>query len=160
MHELQVPDIGLLESWLKQAGHDSWMCDRCDGLHVATLQSQESVLDSRLFLEPYGILFTTEIDLKTSSILQVNADLTRLNMSLPALKLFLEVTDNGGAMLVASDVLLTTKGVNFNQFSDFIAMVLEAKNWLLNECQEQHYLFAGEEDSAAPPYPENKPSLH
>lgn len=160
MHELQVPDIGLLENWLKQAGHDSWMCDRCDGLHVSTLQSQESVLDSRLFLEPYGILFTTEIDLKASSILQVNADMARLNMSLPTLKLFLEVMDNGGTMLVASHVLLTSKGINYSQFCDYIAMALEAKNWLLNECLEQRYLFAGEEDSTAPPHPENKPSLH
>ena len=159
MHELLIPDGAQIETWLRQAGYEFWLCDRCDGLHISTLQQLDGVLDSRLFIEPYGILFSTEIDLKLSTVMKLNAELVRFNASLPTMKLFMEIMDNGAALLVSSDALITTKGVTYDQFNDFLDMTVEAKKWLLNECHDLQVIFQGETEPAAH-QPEVTPSLH
>ena len=159
MHELLIPDVPQIETWLRQAGHEFWMCDRCEGLHLSALQQLDGVLDSRLFVEPFGILFSTELDLKLSSVMKLNAELGRLNVSLPTMKLFMDVLDSGGALLVASDVLITTCGINYEQFVDFLAMTVDAKNWLLNECHELQVIFQGEHENSVHQV-DVTPSLH
>ncbi len=158
MQKLVIPDRQQVEIWLDQAGHEFWACDRCDGLHISSLQSLDGVLDSRLFIEPFGILFSTELDLKADSAFLIQADMTRLNLGLPTLKLFLEMLESGHLLLVASDVLMTSKGVCYSQFSEFLAMTLEAKSWLYRECQSMHYILS-EQEHCLPPV-EGKFSFH
>ncbi|MGI9283120.1 MAG: YbjN domain-containing protein [Endozoicomonas sp.] len=158
MQKLVVPDLQQVEVWLNQAGHESWMCDHCEGLHVASLQSLDGILDSRLFIEPFGILFSTELDLKAASAFSVQADLTRLNLGLPMLKLFLEMLDSGHLLLVASDVMMTTKGICYSQFCEFLEMTLDAKSWLYRECQSLQYILS-EQEHFVPPV-EGKFSFH
>jgi hypothetical protein len=149
MQKMVVPDLAQIKAWLKRAGHESWSCEYCDGLHVSSLQSLDGVLDSRLFIEPFGILFTTELDLKASEVFSVNADMTRFNLGLPMLKLFLEVLDSGNLLLMASDAMITTKGINYDQFSEFLGMTIEAKSWLYSECQSLQYLFSPDYEQEA-----------
>ncbi len=140
MHDLLVPDIALLEKWLSEVGYQSYVCDQCSGLHISSLQAQDGVLDSRLFVEPWGILFTTELEVRNAGILPVTADLTRMNMSYPTLKLFLDTPDETVPMLVMTSSILTSQGVTVAQFHEFFGVASETKSQLLHECQQLQYL--------------------
>ena len=69
MLELQQPDRNLLQRWLEDARVDYELCPHCEGLHLTTLRAVEGVIDSRLFLERYGLLLTTELEDKVELIL-------------------------------------------------------------------------------------------
>ncbi len=161
MHDLLVPDIALLEKWLDKAGYETSICEECNGLHVNAMQAEEGVVDSRLFVEPWGVVFTTELDVRNAAILPLTADLLRLNMSFPTIKLFVNTPDDTGAMLVASSFILTTQGVTIEQFDEFFGVTLETVRQLLQECQQMQYLFQGDE-RMMPVEAEDgiKPSLH
>lgn len=158
MRKLVIPDLQQVAEWLNKDGHEFWMCDRCEGLHISSIQSLDGVLDSRLFIKPFGILFSTELDLKPSSAFLVQADMIRLNHGLPTLKLFLEMLDSGHFLLVASDIMMTANGICYSQFSEFLAMSLEAKSWLYRECQTMQYVVS-EQEHCVPPV-EGKFSFH
>ncbi|MGY0218633.1 YbjN domain-containing protein [Endozoicomonadaceae bacterium StTr2] len=149
MNELVVPDMASLEAWVKQAGYGSWQCDQCNGLHIDALQELEGVVDSRLFLEPFGIIFSTELDIRNSTVLAVAADLGRLNMTFPTMKLFLDVVDDGTPLFVMSQSLLTAQGVTYSQFANYLESALYAKQQIIAECKELHYLFNGDESNEA-----------
>ncbi|MCL6271688.1 YbjN domain-containing protein [Sansalvadorimonas sp. 2012CJ34-2] len=140
MQDLLVPDTALLEKWLSDAGYQSYICDQCSGLHISALQTMDGIVDSRLFVEPWGMLFTTEMEVRNAAVMAVVADLTRLNMSFPTLKLFQDLPDESSPMLIASSSILTTQGLTVPQFQEFFGVAVETKRQLLQECQQLQYL--------------------
>ena len=69
MSSPQLLDRATLESWLAEARVDFYTCGRCEGLHLRALQEMEGVIDSRLFLEPWGLLLTTELEIRPMALL-------------------------------------------------------------------------------------------
>jgi hypothetical protein len=65
---LLKPDRAQLQQWLKDARVEYSECGECEGLHLAALQGIEGVIDSRLFLERYGLLLTTEIEIRPMAL--------------------------------------------------------------------------------------------
>jgi hypothetical protein len=143
-----VPDKNLLEYWLRESGVDFYECHQCAGLHFRELQEVEGVVESRLFLEPYGLLLTTELEVRPMALMHISADLGRLNMDYPILKLFLDVVDDAVPQLAAAAVLQTGVGVTPEQFSQFTATTVEATRQLAQECKHLDYLYLA--DDAAP----------
>ncbi|MBZ2188205.1 YbjN domain-containing protein [Alcanivorax sp. JB21] len=148
MHPLITPDVEQLERWLHQAGIEFYICDQCHGLHLTSLQERDGVVDARLFVEQEGILLSTELEVRPSSLFLVQADLTRLNMSFPVLKLFLDVNDDSLPRLVACDMLLTRNGVSYEQFVYFVQACVDACLQLLDDCQQTGCLMWPEEQDA------------
>lgn len=142
MNSPVVPDKTLLQSWLEQAHVEYHDCGRCEGLHLAALADIEGVIDSRLFLEPWGLLLTTELEIRPTALLPLAADLGRLNMDYPTLKLFQDVVDDATPQLVAAGTVLCAAGMTLEQFSGFIASTVAATRQLSEECQQLSYLFA------------------
>ncbi|MCK0536651.1 YbjN domain-containing protein [Alcanivorax quisquiliarum] len=154
MLSLVTPDAGHLERWLQQAGIEYYICDQCHGLHLSALQAREGVLDARLFLEDDGILLSTELEIRPSSLFLVQADLGRLNMSFPMLKIFLDVNDDTLPRMVACDLLLTQQGITAKQFAYFVQSCMDACQQLLDDCQQTDCLMGPEglADNDAPPH--------
>lgn len=130
-----APEVGLVEQWLRDAGQDYYICDQCHGLHLSDLQVREAVLDARLFVEADSLLLSVELEIRPSVLLYVQADLARLNMNYPGLKLFLDVSDDSLPRLVLCDTLYTEAGLNAAQFELFLARTREAIEAALAECQ-------------------------
>jgi Putative bacterial sensory transduction regulator len=137
-----IPDKTLLQSWLEQAHVEYHECGRCEGLHLEALRDIEGVIDSRLFLEPWGLLLTTELEVRPMALLPLAADLGRLNMDYPTLKLFQDVVDDATPQLVAAGTALASAGLTLEQFAGFVAGTIAATRQLADECQQQGYLFA------------------
>ena len=74
------------------------------------------------FVESWGIMFTTELDIRNAAVLPVSADLMRMNISYPTLKLFLNTPDEVGPMLVASSHHSLHAGYDSAQFNEFFAV--------------------------------------
>lgn len=148
MLSLVIPDADQVGRWLRQAGIQHYICDQCHGLHISELQSRDGVLDSRLFVEEDGLLLTTELELRPSSLLAMQAELPRLNMAFPGLKVFLDVNDETLPRLVACDLLFGRSGVSFDQFIYFVQATVDATVQLLGECQELDCLYQPEEPEA------------
>jgi len=140
--DIQIPDRPQLERWLKQSGTAYDICHQCEGLHLQALRPVEGVIESRLFLERYGLLLTTELEIRPMAILALSADLSRLNMDYPTLKVFLDIGDETVPQLVVAGVQLTGSGLSFEQFSAFVAMTLEETRQLAEACLQLDYLFA------------------
>lgn len=137
-------DHALIERWTRQAGQECYLCGTCNGLHLADLQTLDGVIDARLFLEPEGVLFTTELELRPMAVLPAAADLGRLSLQYPTLKLFLDILDDSVPRLVASDTLLTGAGATFEQMHYFLTITAEATRSLVAECLELDLLFLDE----------------
>jgi hypothetical protein len=142
MSSVQLINRATVERWLDEARVDYYTCDRCEGLHLRTLQETEGVIDSRLFLEPWGLLQTTELEIRPMALLHLAADLGRLNMDYPTLKLFQDVVDDATPQLVAAGTLLGGAGITLEQFAGFIANTVSATREVAAECLHLNYLFA------------------
>ncbi|MEH6588373.1 MAG: YbjN domain-containing protein [Halioglobus sp.] len=139
-----------VESWLDEARVDYYTCDRCEGLHLRSLQDLEGIIDSRLFLEPWGLLLTTELEIRPTALLHLAADLGRLNMDYPTLKLFQDVVDDATPQLVVAGIQLGGAGINLEQFATFVANTVAATRQVGKECLQLNYLFAEADPSAQP----------
>ena len=152
---LQRPNRKLLMQWLRDARVDFSECGECEGLHLAALQSIEGVIDSRLFLERYGLLLTTELEIRPMALLPLAADLGRINMDFPTLKIFLDVVDDATPQLVMAGVLPLNQ-LELTQFAQFVSATMEATRTLAAECLQLDYLFEEGERRQAP----GRSSLH
>ncbi|MEO1081293.1 MAG: YbjN domain-containing protein [Pseudomonadota bacterium] len=138
---LEKPDRPLLKRWLDEARVEYSECADCEGLHLAALQGIEGVIDSRLFLERYGLLLTTELEIRPMALLAMSADLGRLNMDYPTLKVFLDVVDDATPQLVMAGVQPTQAGLTLGQCAHFISITMDATRQLAAECLQLDYLF-------------------
>ena len=144
------PDRRQLILWLQQARVEFSECNECEGLHLAALQGIEGVIDSRLFIERYGLLLTTELELRPMALLPLAADLGRLNMDYPTLKIFLDVVDDATPQLVMASVFPGQAGLNLAQFAQYISTAMDATRQLAAECLQLDYLFAEGAQRGAP----------
>ncbi|GAA5134353.1 YbjN domain-containing protein [Alloalcanivorax gelatiniphagus] len=150
MHTVVTPDAEQVTRWLEQANIQFYICDQCHGLHFSELQSREGVVDARLFVEEDGLLLSTELELRPAAIFAAQAELSRLNMDYPSLKLFLDINDDALPRMVACDLLLGRQGVTFDQFIYFVQATLDATVQLLEDCQQADWLFWPDEDETPP----------
>ena len=141
MADLSKLDRPLVEQWLREARVAFDECGECDGLHIRALRSIDGAIDSRLFLERYGLLLTTELEIRPMALLGVSADLGRLNMDFPTLKIFLDIVDDATPQLVIAGVLPASPGLALQQFAAFIAMTMEATRQVAADCLQLDYLF-------------------
>jgi hypothetical protein len=147
----QLISTDTLQHWLEQVGTEYYLCNQCDGIHLRPLQEVDGVIDSRLFLEEYGLLLTTELELRPSAVLAVTADLGRLNMDYPTLKIFLDMVDDALPQLVVAANLPIGSHLTRDQFVHFIAMTVEATAHLVETCGQLAYLFSDTEEEADGP---------
>ena len=139
--QLEKPDRRLLKAWLGDARVEFSECGECEGLHLAALQGIEGVIDSRLFLERYGLLLTTELEIRPMAVLPLSADLGRVNMDYQTLKIFLDVVDDATPQLVIAGILPTQAGLTLAQCAHFISTTMDATRQLCAECLQLDYLF-------------------
>ncbi len=139
---LAKPDRALLQQWLQDARVQFSDCGECEGFHLAALRGIEGVIDSRLFLERYGLLMTTELEIRPMALLPLAADLGRLNMDYPILKIFLDVIDDATPQLVMAGILPTKPGLSLGQCAHFLSTTMDATRQLSAECLQLDYLFA------------------
>lgn len=139
-----------LEQWLDQIGISHYVCDQCQGLHLPSLQELDGVSDSRLFIEPWGVLFSTELVVRPTAILPLASDLARLNMDYPTIKLFLDVVDDAMPQLVGGGCLLTGAGVTPPQFHLFVTNAADALRQLAAEMAHLDYLLPDENSPQTP----------
>ncbi|MFK7828574.1 MAG: YbjN domain-containing protein [Congregibacter sp.] len=140
--ELEKPNRSLLRQWLRESKVQFSDCGECEGLHITSLQGIEGVVDSRLFLEPYGLLLTSELEVRPMALLAISADLGRINMDYPLLKAFLDVVDDATPQLVMAGVLPTQARLSLGQFANFVSNTMDATRQLGGECLRLDYLFA------------------
>ena len=144
MNDRSTLDRKQLEKWLTGAGFSFSLCDQCTGLHLSSLQEIEGVVDSRLFLEPWGVLLSTELEIRPSALLILAADLGRLHMDYPTLKLFLDVVDDGMPQLVVGATALTGAGIEEAQFRLFVSTAVDATRQLAAEAHHLDYILPAE----------------
>jgi hypothetical protein len=150
MTSIPVPDKTQLQDWLEQSATQFYLCGQCNGLHIQQLQDTPGVIDSRLFLEEYGLLLTTELEIRPGALLLVSADLGRLNMDYPTLKVFLDVGDEVVPQLVVAGNCQASAGLSKAQFDLFIATTVEATGHLAAVAQQMGYLYTEAAEASSP----------
>lgn len=150
MRQHTAVDAEQLKDWLKTAGFDHYTCDQCNGLHLSRLQELVGVVDSRLFIEPWGLLLSTEFVIRPTAMLVIAADSGRLNMDYPTLKLFMDVVDDAMPQLVSGATILSGAGISEEQFRLFISTCVDAVSQLAAELQHLDYLLPEEGEEPAP----------
>ena len=143
-------DADQIKQWLQQANIQHYICEHCHGLHLSELQGREGVVDARLFVEEDGVLLTPELEVRPAALFAVQAELSRLNMAYPSVKLFLDVNDDSLPRLVACDLLLGRRGISFDQFIYFVQATVDATLQLMDECQEYNWLIWPDEFENGP----------
>lgn len=137
-----------VHQWLRQAGISYYLCDQCNGLHLSAVQSLAGVVESRLFVEDWGLLISTEFVVRPTAMLPLAADLGRLNADYPTLKLFLDVVDDAMPQVVAGATTLTGAGIDAAQFSLFVSTAQDMTTRLAAELAEIDFLLPDEQERA------------
>lgn len=156
MTNLQLPDRDLLERWLEDIHIENYLCGHCDGLHISALHALDGVINSRIYHEEGVLYFSTSFEIRPTALLPLSAELGRLNMDYPTLKIFLDIVDDATPQLVASDHMLTSSRITADQFAEFVVTSLDGTRLLAEECLELNYLFTDVDNLAA----EGSRSLH
>lgn len=142
MTNLQHPDRDLLERWLEDLHIETYLCGHCEGLHVSALHALEGVVNSRIYLEQSALFFSTELEVRPMAVLHLAAELGRLCLDYPTLKVFLDVVDDATPQLVVSANLLINARITAEQFADFVVTTMDGTRLLAEECLQLNYLFA------------------
>jgi len=150
MSEAQTPLADQLHQWLRNARIDYYLCNHCNGLHLSDIQGLVGVVESRLFVEEWGLLVSTEYVVRPTAILPLATDLGRLNAGYPSLKLFLDIIDDAMPQLVAGSTVLTGAGISEAQFALFVATAQEMMTSLAGELAELDFLLPEEGQELAP----------
>lgn len=156
MTNLQHPDRDLLERWLEDIRVENYLCGQCEGLHISALHALDTVVDSRIFLEKSVLFFSTLFEVRPTALLPLAADMGRLNMNYPTLKIFLDIVDDATPQLVASSHMLIDARITPEQFAEFVVTTLDGTRMLAEECLQLNYLFT-EDDH---PQAEGSRALH
>ncbi|MBA6413140.1 YbjN domain-containing protein [Parahaliea sp. F7430] len=151
MPSLKKPDRRQLESWLNESNVDFTLCSDCNGLHISALQALEGVVDARLLQEQEGLLFSTGLEVRPMALLPLSADIHRMNIEHPNLKIFLDIVDDATPQLIIASYLAISAGLSREQFSIFVVMTLNSTRQLANECLQMDYLFPEADSSEAGP---------
>lgn len=141
MINLQQPDRDLLERWLEEIHVDNYLCGECEGLHISAVHAMDGVANSRIHLEHGMVSFSTALIIRPTALLPLAADLGRLNMDYPTLKIFLDVVDDATPQLVANAHILTGSRITPDQFATFVISTLDGTRMLAEECLQLNYLF-------------------
>lgn len=139
-----------LHQWLQTAGVEYYVCGHCNGLHLTDLQSLNGVVESRLFVEDWGLLLSTEYVVRPTALLPLAADLGRLNATYPTLKQFLDIVDDAMPQLVAGATILTGAGISEPQFELFVATARDMMMSLARELEQLDYLLPDEGETTRP----------
>lgn len=139
-----VPSFEVVIRWLTQARIPHYLCDQCHGIHLVDIQSLDGVLESRLFVENDGVMFTTELEIRPVGLLPLIADLGRLNMSYPTLKIFVDVVDDNLPRLMICDSIHIKAGLTFEQLELFVTSAVSSIKQLYGECEQAGFLNQGD----------------
>lgn len=146
-----MPDSPLstrqLKRWLGEAGFDYYLCEHCHGLHLTHIQSLEGVVESRLFKEDWGLIVSTEFQVRPTAILPLSGELGSFNSRYPILKLFLDIVDDAMPQLVAGATVLTGEGLTQAQFTLFVTSVQDMLFQLSAELNQADFLLTDMADS-------------
>ena len=140
-----VPSFEVVMRWLSEGQIPHYLCDQCHGIHIVDVQSLDGVLESRLFVENEGLMFTTELEVRPVGLLPLAADLGRLNMSYPTLKIFVDVVDDNLPRLMVCNTLQLGAGLTPEQLQLFMSTAMTAMKQLYGECEQAGYLNPPEE---------------
>jgi copper chaperone CopZ len=138
---LQLPTRDLLESWLDDVHVENYHCGHCEGLHISALHALDGTINSRIYLEEGILFFSTSFEVRPTALLPMAADLGRLNMDYPTLKIFLDIVDDATPQLVASGCMLTSSRITADQFAEFVVITLDGTRLLAEELLQLDYLF-------------------
>ena len=148
MNTREPPSTALIEQWLAAMGLGHYTCDHCSALHITAVQGAEGTLENRLFVEEWGLLLSTEFQVRPMAMLPLVAELGQINTNYPTLKLFLDIVDDAVPQLVAGATVLTGAGINADQFALFMSTSLDAIAALAGDLQQMDCLYPAE--GAAP----------
>ena len=135
--------------WLSAGYIEHYVCENCHGIHLSELHEPEGVLESRLFVEQEGALLTSEIEIRPTALLVLVADLGRLNMNYPNLKVFVDIVDDNLPRLIVADYMHTQAGIDQAQFTWIVQQTVIATQQLLFEISELGFLMQDEEPTKA-----------
>jgi hypothetical protein len=144
-----VPSFEVVMRWLTQGQIPHYLCEQCHGIHIVDIQSLEGVLESRLFVESEGLMFTTELEIRPVGLLPLVAELGRLNMNYPTLKIFVDVVDDNLPRLMICDTIHIAAGLTDEQLQLFMTSAITGMKQLYGECEQAGYLNPPEESAGA-----------
>ena len=130
--------------WLTAGDIDHYICESCHGIHLSELQGLDGVLESRLFVEHEDAIITTEVEIRPTALLALVADLGRLNMNYPSLKVFVDIVDDNLPRLIVADYLHTQAGLEQHQFLWIVQQTMLATQQLVQEITELGFLMQDE----------------
>jgi hypothetical protein len=131
----------VLKGWLNELAIEHYTCEHCHGLHLPHIQSLDGVVESRLFVEEWGLLMSTEFQIRNSAILLLASELGVLNANYPTLKVFVDTSDDNLAQLVAGATVLTGAGLSEAQFALFVTTSMEMMSQLGSELRQMNCLW-------------------
>ncbi len=144
----------LLKGWLNELVIEHYVCDHCHGLHLSHIQALEGVVESRLFVEEWGLLISTEFQIRSSAILLLASEMGVLNANYPTLKVFVDAADDNLVQLVAGATVFTGAGLSEAQFALFVTTSMEMMSQLGSELRQMNCLLVDDDG------PDGSFSLH
>jgi len=135
-----------LETWLEDLTVRHYLCPNCEGIHLADLEEEVGVLESRIFLDEGLIIISTELPIRPSSVLPLHGSLNLVNFEHPLVKVTLNLNDDEIPRLVISGTLIAD-GLSASYFKTYLNAVTAGTLQVLQSACAMDVLFLDEPTS-------------
>lgn len=146
MGSLIVPDLALLRHWLDQSGISFFECNSCQALHLLRMKNLDGVFDAKVDIVDDLIMFSVLAEVKPTSLIPLVADLSLINASALAVKVFIDIQNDNLPKLIVCQSLSIAVGVTLEQFAYFMKESEKQSSRVVLEAQENDLLFIGDEE--------------
>ncbi|MDF7669649.1 hypothetical protein PT276_00270 [Orbaceae bacterium ESL0721] len=146
--KLIIPDLSTISNWLDKMGIESYQCGYCDALHIAYLRNSADIFDAKLDLIDGVISFSIIVEVKPSTVISLQAELSQINASSHFVKIFLDVPDEVYPKMIFRHVLGSSVGIAETQFMLFFTETEKEVLHIINELNS-HDVLLSQEDFAS-----------
>lgn len=134
-----------IQAWLEAGGQDVYVCNDCNGIHLADWEEHEGVLEARLFLENNTLTLVIEMGIRPSAVLPLQGAIHFMNNEHLFLKLMLAMSDDDVPRVLLSHAL-PANFVAETLVTDWLQPLLAEASTVYQHLQEIDVLFEGEGD--------------
>ncbi|MDF7667843.1 YbjN domain-containing protein [Orbaceae bacterium ESL0727] len=144
--KLTVPDLPMITSWLDELGIDVYQCGYCDALHFTALKEMDGVFDAKIDLIDNILCLSIAIEVKPSTVLSLQAEMSQINASSRFVKIYLDVPDEAYPKITFRHVLDCSVGINQEQFAQFVTQTQAEALSLINQLNKNNIILSRDEN--------------
>ncbi|TXR52085.1 YbjN domain-containing protein [Reinekea thalattae] len=142
---MPAPTRDNIQTWIEDLNYDCYICDDCDGLHLAIWEAKSGVMEARCFAELDRCAFMLEVGIRASAVLPLQGAIHFMNFDYSLVKVMLNMTDFDVPRLLLTHAL-PANHLTEVQFKEWLPRLLAEIEAIYEQLVDMDVLHVSEQD--------------